>query len=694
MVFKNKKINYETQNLLLSIAQQYINVTSVELDKIINSTLKYLSEFLNVDRCYLYLFNKFKNSINLSHQYVKSEISSKIDRHEQVEGEDFAWFMNNLKKNIPLVINDINKIPGSANTFKLICNAEKCKSILISPLIIKTSLEGFIGMDSVKKQRSWNNDEIYLLNYVGDIINSALIRKKSVEAGKVKEQKLRTLFERSEEVVFISSPEGKFLEINPAGVKLFGYASSNEMMKIDIKNDLYATPKDYDNYLEELNKNNILKDFEQRLKQKNGKEKTVLITALSLTDDEGNIIGYEGIIRDITEKRHVEQQLFQSQKMESIGMLAGGLAHDFNNILTAINGYAELVIMNLKENDQNYKRLQNIRKGGKQAENLVKKLLAFSRKQIIETKVCSINYIVKELDSIFRKVVTEDIQLKVELKNGLNYIKADPVQIQQIMVNLIANAGYAIKQMKNIAQEKLISISTDEILADEKFVNEHPETKLGKYIRITVEDTGIGINKETLTKIFDPFFTTKKEGEGTGLGLSTVYGIVKQNNGTIFVNSSPGKGTCFEIYWPITKEKISKDSSTETQVEIKQRCETILFVEDDLNVRQLATDALISIGYEVYEAEHGKHALELIRKNDLINKIDLMITDMVMPVMGGEELSEKIRKLNPNIKIILSSGYTNSQIFRNESKNNNYFFLSKPYTIPKLEKKIRKVLLN
>ena len=281
------------------------------------------------------------------------------------------------------------------------------------------------------------------------------------------------------------------------------------------------------------------------------------------------------------------------------------------------------------------------------------------------------------------------------MKKGINYIKADPVQIQQILVNLIANAGHAIKHFNGTANEKTITVSTNEILADEKFIKKYPGTKLGKYIQIAVKDSGIGMDKETIEKIFEPFFTTKKEGEGTGLGLATVYGIVKQNDGTIYVYSKPQKGTKFEIYWPITKEKILKDARADTMVEFKQRCETILFVEDDLNVRQLAADALISFGYEVYEAEHGKQALDLIKKNNLIDKIDLMITDMVMPVMGGEELSQKIHELNPKIKIILSSGYTNSQLFANDSKSdNNYYFLSKPYTIPKLENKIRKVLQN
>jgi PAS domain S-box-containing protein len=694
MMFKNRKINYETQNLLLSIARQFISVTPSEIDNTINSSLNFLSEFINVERCYIYLFNKEKQSIYLSHQYIKKEISTKISHHEQVDGEDFAWLMQNLNKFRPLIIDNINKIPSSANTFKLICHAEKINSMLLCPLSSGKEMLGFIGIDSVKKTRSWKEEDIYLLNFSGDIFSGALNRKRAVETGKQTEQKLRTLFARSKEVVFISSPNGRFLEINPAGVKLFGYDSIQELMKVDIKNDIYVNPNDYDKYSENINDKGHLKDYELKLKRKDDTEITVLVTSIVIKDNDGNITAHEGIIRDITDKRQLENQLFQSQKMESIGMLAGGIAHDFNNILTAMNGYADLVLMDLPKDNNNYKRVQNIKKGGKQAENLVKQLLAFGRKQFIETKVCSINDIINELESIFRKVITEDIQLKVDLTDGLNYIKADPVQIQQILVNLIANAGHAIKHINGAANEKIITVSTKEILADEKFVKKYPGTKLGKYIKIEVKDTGIGIDKETLEKIFEPFFTTKKEGEGTGLGLATVYGIVKQNNGTIYVYSKPQKGTKFEIYWPITKEKISKDGRVDTIVEFKQRCETILFVEDDLNVRQLAADALISFGYEVYEAEHGKQALELIKKNNLLDKIDLMITDMVMPVMGGEELSQKIRKLNPNIKIILSSGYTNSQLFTEDDENKNYYFLSKPYTIPKLEKKIRKVLQN
>ena len=695
MMFKNRKINYETQNLLLSIARQFIYVTPAEIDKTINSSLKFISEFLNVGRCYIYLYNIEKNSINLSHQFLKKDISPKISHHEQVNGEDFAWLMTELKKFVPLAINNINKIPASANTFKLICHAEKIQSMLLCPLYTDKNMLGFIGVDSLKKARSWNDEDIYLLNYSGDIFNGVINRKRAVEAGQHTEQKLRTLFSRSEEVVFISTPKGKFLEINPAGVKLFGYNSLQEMLNVDIKNEIYVNPGDYEKYLEQIKEKGHLKDYELKLKRKDDTEITVLVTSIVLKDSDGNVSAHEGIIRDITDKRQLENQLFQSQKMESIGMLAGGIAHDFNNILTAMNGYADLVMMDISKEDPNYKRVQNIKKGGKQAENLIKQLLAFSRKQFIETKVCNINEIIIELESIFRKVITEDIQLNLELKKGINYIKADPVQIQQILVNLIANAGHAIKHFNGTANEKTITVSTNEILADEKFIKKYPGTKLGKYIQIAVKDSGIGMDKETIEKIFEPFFTTKKEGEGTGLGLATVYGIVKQNDGTIYVYSKPQKGTKFEIYWPITKEKILKDARADTMVEFKQRCETILFVEDDLNVRQLAADALISFGYEVYEAEHGKQALDLIKKNNLIDKIDLMITDMVMPVMGGEELSQKIHELNPKIKIILSSGYTNSQLFANDSKSdNNYYFLSKPYTIPKLENKIRKVLQN
>jgi PAS domain S-box-containing protein len=695
MIFRNKNIKYEIQNLLLSIARQFIYVTPSEIDNKIQSSLKFVAEFLSIERSYIYLYNKESNSIHLSHQYLKNDTATKISHHEQVDGEDFSWLMNSLNNNKPLAINNIDKIPLSANTFKLICQAEKVKSMLLCPLTSGKKMIGFIGIDSIKKARSWGEEEINLLNLISDIFNGALNRKKSIEAGKTTEQKLRTLFERSEEVIFISSPEGKFVEINPAGVKLFGYNSIQELLEIDIKNDLFVDPEDYDRYLEDLQNKEHLKEYELKLKRKDTAELTVFLTAIILKDTNKNIIAYEGIIRDITDKRHLEQQLFQAQKMESIGMLAGGIAHDFNNILTAMNGYAELVLMNLDKEEPNYERIQNIIKSGKQAENLVKQLLAFSRKQFIETKVCDINLIITELDSMFRKAITEDIQLKVNLNKGINFIKADPIQIQQIMVNLIVNAGHAIKQLDGGSTKKIITISTDEIQTDEKFIKEHPGSRIEKYIIINVKDNGIGIEKETIDKIFDPFFTTKKEGEGTGLGLSTVYGIVKQNDGNIYVKSKPGQGSTFSIYWPITKEKKSIENKRETQVEFKKRCETILFVEDDQNVRQLAADALISLGYEVYEAENGKRALEIIDHNNLINKIDLMITDMVMPEMGGEELSQKIHQLNPNIKIMLSSGYSNSQIFTIDSKENNkYYFLSKPYTIPKLENKIRKVLQN
>lgn len=694
-IFKTRKINYDTQNLLLSIARQFIYVTPAEIDNTINSSLKFICEFLNVERGYIYLYNSEKQTLNLSHQYLKKEISAKINHHEQVNGEDFSWLMYRLRKFEPLVVNNVNNIPSSASTYKLVCNAEKIQSMLLCPLYIDKNLLGFVGVDTLRKPRVWHEEDVYLLNYAADIFSGAINRKRAVESGKQIEQKLRSLFSRSEDVVFIANSNRKFIEINPAGIDLFGYDSIKEILKIDIKNQLFSNPNDYDNFWSELCQSEHLKDYELKLKRKDGTELTVLISSIVLKDDDGNFQVQEGIIRDITDKKNLENQLFQSQKMESIGMLAGGIAHDFNNILTAMNGYADLVLMDLPKDNPNYKRVGNIKKGGKQAENLVKQLLAFSRKQFIETKVCNINEIIKELESILHKVIKEDILLKMDLHRGLNNIKVDPVQIQQILVNLIANAGQAIKQMDDSKNENTITLSTKEVLVDKQFMIKYPGINLGKYIRIEVKDTGIGMDKETLDKIFEPFFTTKKEGEGTGLGLATVYGIVKQNDAAIYVESIPQKGTSFIIFWPITKEKQSDNKNVDTQFEFKQRCETILFVEDDLNVRQLAADALISFGYEVYEAENGKHALEIIEKNKLIDKIDLMISDMVMPIMGGEELSRQIKKMNPNVKIILSSGYTNSQMFTDDNnKDNNIYFLSKPYTIPKLENKIRSVLQN
>lgn len=690
---KDLRLKIEIEQLISSIALQFVHVTPAEIDRVIESCLDTVVQFVKADRGYIYLFQGDNKKLQISHQFNQPEIKEKISRHERVDGEDFSWLVDSILDKSTINISSLSQIPEKAKTMQLILEAEKTKSMILCPLISNSNVSGFIGFDAVKQERDWSADVEHLLKNCGDIFMGAIKRKRAVHLGKQTEQKLRTLFSEIEDVVFISTPEGKFLDVNPAGAKLFGYSSIKELLDVNIGEDLYVNPDDRIQYQKKLEIRGQLKDYELELKTKDNKKIMVLATVAVLRNENGGIVAYEGILRDVTEQRHLEQQFFQAQKMESIGLLAGGVAHDFNNILTTITGYAELMQMDMDESHPNYNDVNNIIQGGKRAENLIRQLLAFSRKQMIQTKIIDINKEISELYKMLTRLIAEDIKIELDLKKNLSTIKADPVQIQQILVNLIVNAGHAIKEKKDKTNLKYIKIITSEINLTREFTRQHPGSSEGKHIVITVEDTGIGMDKEIMQKIFDPFYTTKRDSEGTGLGLATVYGIVKQNNSSIYVESQPGVGSSFKIYWPASEEEKTVESTIDSNIHIEPHNETLLIVEDDLHVRNLNCEALKSFGYTIHVANNGKHALEIIKKDSLIDKIDLVITDMVMPEMGGEELAQNLRELNPQLKILLCSGYTDSHIVTKDSVGiRGFYFLAKPYSLKELEKKIRHVL--
>ena len=397
-----------------------------------------------------------------------------------------------------------------------------------------------------------------------------------------------------------------------------------------------------------------------------------------------------GIQMDITDQRKLEEQLRQSQKLEAIGTLAGGIAHDFNNLLTVINGHAEMSMMALESDRSSHKDIISILSAGKRAKTLISQLLAFSRKQIYAPKIIEINRAISSLDKMLRRLIGEDIGIESNLGEGIPLIKADPGQIEQILMNLIVNARDAINEKGTIAADKKIIIETGQTVIDEAFVAKHTGSKVGLHVVLTVSDTGTGMEEKIREKIFEPFFTTKDKGLGTGLGMSTVYGIVKQNNGSIYAFSEPGLGTRIKIYWPATEEEKAPD---ETQVMTKAAFsgqESILVVEDDEGVRNFVSTALNDFGYTVHEAINGKKALEILNQNGM--KIDLIITDLIMPEMNGKELALEVGKILPEIRVLFTSGYTEDHIVNSGSLDRGIYFLQKPYSIQTLAKKVREVL--
>jgi two-component system, cell cycle sensor histidine kinase and response regulator CckA len=396
--------------------------------------------------------------------------------------------------------------------------------------------------------------------------------------------------------------------------------------------------------------------------------------------------GMRGLIinaRDLTERQQLETQLRVSQKMEGIGRLAGGIAHDFNNLLTAILGYAELMESQLE--DEGLKsELREIRLAGERAAALTRQLLAFSRKQVLQPRILDLNAVVSEMEKLLRRLIGEDVELTTRLDPALESVKADPGQLEQVLMNLAVNARDAMPEGGTL------TIETANTVLDAGFTTAHPGARSGEYAILTVADTGIGMSDEVRSHAFEPFFTTKEHGKGTGLGLATAYGIVKQSDGYITVDSEPGRGTTFRIYFPHAAGAAAASGRGEPSALSPRGTETILLVEDESGVRRLSRTILEAQGYIVLEAASGDEALEVARSH--AGEIHLVATDVIMPGMSGRVLWDRLRVLLPDPRVLFMSGYTDDAIARHGVLEPGIAFLQKPFTPFSLAQKVREVL--
>ena len=416
---------------------------------------------------------------------------------------------------------------------------------------------------------------------------------------------------------------------------------------------------------------------------RNGKEIPVSQAIVAHKAANGKVEFFSTIMRDLTERKKIEAQLHQSQKMEAVGQLAGGVAHDFNNLLTVINGFSEIVAGTLPPNDPNRKMLQEVSKAGERAASLTRQLLAFSRKQVLEPRVLDLNSVVTNTENMLRRLIGEDVMLWTVLAPALSCVKVDPGQIEQVIMNLAVNARDAMPQGGKI------TIETQNVDLGETYAASHQEVRPGRYVMLAVSDTGCGMTPEIQSHIFEPFFTTKGPSKGTGLGLATVYGIIKQSGGYIYVYSEPGRGTSFKIYLPPVEERISTKQS-EGNKRTQQGTETILLVEDEDAVRTVTYSALRLFGYTVLEANRGTEAIRLCERHQ--GPIHLLVTDVVMPEMGGRQLVERLAQLRPDLKVLYLSGYTDDAVVRHGVLQADVAFLQKPFTPTSLANKVRDVL--
>jgi PAS domain S-box-containing protein len=499
------------------------------------------------------------------------------------------------------------------------------------------------------------------------------------------EERFRTLSESAPLGIYLADPQMNCLYVNTRWQEITGRSAEEGLgqgWQITIHpEDVERTRSEWIEFLQR--EGEFLSHL--RILRPDGTLRWVASRAGRIKDAQGNLLGYAGTLEDVTERRLIQEQLLQAQKLESLGRLAGSIAHDFNNFLTAMMGYAEVAIGMLPEQHAIAPLLENVLKAGERAAGLTSQLLAFARKQRISPRVVYLNEVLIETDKILRRLIGEHIELVTLPQNDLGMVRADPGQIQQLLINLAVNARDAMPEGGRLTLE------TDNVTLDADYARRHTEVQPGDYVLLAVSDTGVGMEESVQQHIFEPFFTTKRMGEGTGLGLAICHSIVKQNGGHIWLYSEPGKGTTFKIYFPRVQEMAMEASSSSRETLSTPRgTETILLVEDNAPLREFALTALIGQGYHVLSASNGSEALEVARA--FAGEIHLLVTDVVMPQLGGSELAAQLMVARPSLKTLYISGYTENAFIHQAVQENRIRFLQKPFTALTLLRQVRDAL--
>jgi PAS domain S-box-containing protein len=587
---------------------------------------------------------------------------------------DHPLFEHQLTEKAVLVLDDSQMEPHLAPIYGAV-RSRGIVSLLALPLIVDGNVVGSLCLNSLNPH-PFSTEELDLARRVAEQVSGAVARSLLTEM----QQRLTTAVE----AVVITETDGSFLYVNPAFEQISGYSSVEalELRLQDLPSDKHGNPE-YQTLWLTIQTGKV---WQGRLinKKRDGTLYTADTTITPVRNQAGEIVNYVATMRDVTREVQLEHQFYQSQKMEALGRFAGGIAHDFNNLLTIIHLSTRILQRQMSPEDPWWDNVQRIQETGERAAKLTRQLLSFSRREMIESRVMNLNQLVSNLIGMLQRIIGEDIELITDLAEDLSSVKADPSQMEQVIVNLAVNARDAMPRGGTLR------IGTANVVLDQAYVARHVDALPGEYAMLAVSDNGEGMDEEIRAHVFEPFFTTKDRGQGTGLGLSTVFGIVKQSDGHITVETEVQQGTTFRIYLPRTQAREETVVTHSRPAVMAQGTETILLAEDEADVRDLTAHTLRTQGYQVLTAVDGLHALQVSREHD--GPIHLLLSDVVMPHIGGSELAKRLKLQRPEMRVLYMSGYVDKPLVRQFTSNSTIAFLAKPFSEEELVQKVQSAL--
>lgn len=669
------------RNRELALLNQIIaaSAASVEITAILNVTCKELAHAFEMSEVGAALANVEDRSLTFVAEHQTASLPSLIGQTLSPNGLKYDLVRALFDHKTPIAINDVTA-DSRLNAPDSPISTRGIKAMLLLPLVFENKVVGALQL-AMLQPYNFSSQEINLALRVADQVAGVLVRTQLEQ----EHRRLSEAIEQSAESVVITDPQGRLQYVNPTFERVTGYARQEVIgNNLGFLNSGKHNKEFYRELWQTISSGNV---WHGRFtnKRKDGKLYVDEATISPVRSEQGTIVGYVGVQRDVTRELQLEEQYLQAQKMEAVGLLAGGVAHDFNNLLTVINGFAEMIQYEIPPENLHLQKLASrVRYSGARAAALVRQLLAFSRKEFVEPKTLNLNKIVSDTGKMLERLLEENIVLITNLSPNLWSVKADPNQIEQIIMNLTVNARDAMPS------GGLLTIDTQNQDLSDTYAAHNEQVKPGRYVQLMVTDTGTGMTKEVQDRIFEPFFTTKESGKGTGLGMATIAGIVKQYEGHILVYSEPGNGSTFRILIPAIESGSIDASSVRESDAIPTGTETILVVEDEATVRDLAVYMLKRQGYNVLQAANGEDALKLAL--DYTDRISLLLTDTVMPKMSGNVLAEKFQTSFPDTKILFTSGYTDKQFFQSGVRRAGIDFIPKPFSAAELARKVRVVL--